>query len=470
MPIKPARPLRHRAGKVLDNSSSSESEASDVEETPVVPPSKATSASKIASGNLNKVDLNERRRIAQQQEEKRKAAELAARAAAEEEEGFVTEEEEQASEDGEEESSDDDEEEEEESSEDEVPRRAMMMRPKFVPKSQRNGNKTAEQEAAEAAAKEADEVARKKADADAMIEEQIRRDLAAKKAGKNFWDDAIELESDVDTSDEVDPEAEQAAWKVRELKRLKREREAVEEREKEREELERRRNLTEEERAAQDAEKIARQREEKESRGKMAYLGQYHHKGAFYQEEMAAEGLDKRDLMGAKVQDEVDRSLLPKALQMRDMTKVGKKGATKYRDLKSEDTGRWGEFRDHRPGKGRDFGGGWDVDERFRSDRDREREGPGGANAIPLGDRKTERPRSRERGRYGKSNYRPRDEDERRRERSRSGSPPRKRERSRSRSPRRDSRDRHDYSRRKRDPSRDADRYDSDKRRRVDTR
>jgi microfibrillar-associated protein 1 len=276
----------------------------------------------------------------------------------------------------------------------------------------------------------------------------------------------------------VDPEAEYAAWKLRELKRLRREREAIEAKERELAEIERRRNLTEEERQAEDDAHMAQQREEKEGRGKMAFMQKYFHKGAFYQDESKAAGLDKRDIAGATFVDDVNRELLPKALQMRDMTKIGKKGATKYRDLKSEDTGQWGRLDD---GRGRrDFDR--NVDERFQPDdhrRDWERGGDGakGANAIPLGER-PQKPREsrdrdrgydRERGGYKgagreehrddrRGSYRRRDDD---RDRRRSRSP------SRSRSPRQDRGDR-----RKRSPSRerDRDRYESDKRRRVDTR
>ncbi|KAL1835554.1 hypothetical protein VTK73DRAFT_5533, partial [Phialemonium thermophilum] len=256
------------------------------------------------------------------------------------------------------------------------------------------------------------------------------------------------------------------------LKRIRREREAIEAREREREEVERRRNLTEEERRAEDEEFLARQRAEKEGRGRMAYMQKYFHKGAFYQDESRAQGLDKRDIMGMRIADDVrNRELLPKYMQIRDMTKLGRKGATKYRDLKSEDTGRWGEL-DPPPRSG---GGYHDGDrDRYRGD------GAKGANAIPLGDRKSvppdgapDRPRS---DRYGEGGgYRDRRRDDERGDRD----DRRQRRRSRSRSPRRDYGDRDDrYDERgseyrdwrKREPSRERDRYESDKRRRVDAR
>ncbi|KAF2964469.1 hypothetical protein GQX73_g9110 [Xylaria multiplex] len=477
MTANPVRPARHRAGKATGASSSSESdsEASESEaeqptktERKIAPPPKVPSAGRIVS-NLSRVDLNERRRQGQEAEDRRQAAEKAARLAAEE--GFVTEESEEEEDSGDE-SGDSDE--EEESSEDEAPRR-LMLKPKFIPKSQRNANsKDAEvaKDEEEAARLAAEEEARKKKAMDELVEEQLRKDAAARAAGKKHWDDLVDEEEDVDTEDDKDPDAEYAAWKLRELKRIKREREAIEVREKEREEVERRRNLTEEERKAEDDAFLAQQKDEKDAKGKMTYMQKYFHRGAFYQDDEAAESLAKRDIMGSRFVDDIkNRELLPKALQMRDMTKLGKKGASKYRDLKSEDTGRWGEFRDTRPG--RDFDRS-NVDDRYKSDAHRERSGPGGANAVPLGDRKgvpgaPDGPRNSDR-RRDDDRYRDPGRDrgrERDSYRSRDDAHDRRRNYSRSRSPSR-SRD-HGSGWRKRDSSRDAGRSGGDKRRRIES-
>ncbi|KAG7435624.1 Uncharacterized protein Forpi1262_v002854 [Fusarium oxysporum f. sp. raphani] len=442
MTANPVKPARYRAGKPTGAESDSDSDASENEqsnEPALPPPPKATSAGKISSGSLGKVDLNARRKEAEAAEERRLAKEKAERLAAEE--GFVTEEEEES-----EEEEDDDEEEEseseEESSEDEAPRR-LMIRPKFVPKSQRGNAKTPAQEEEEA--RQAEEEARKKA------------------ADELHWDDDENEDSDVDTTDGLDPEAEEAAWRVRELKRLKRARAIIEEREKELAEVERRRNLTEEERQAEDEAFLAQQKEEKEGKGKMSFMQRYLHKGAFYQDEMKAAGLDKRDIMGSRIQDDVrNREALPEYLQRRDMAKLGRKGATKYRDMRTEDTGRWGDIGD---GRKRD-GGRFEEDERFRPDDDRFRRderSAGGANAIPLGDRKRDDRNERDNA------HRDRRDRDRDSYRSRDDGQSRRRSRSRSRSPRREN-DRDDYRRRKRSTSRDDERYESDKRRRVDAR
>ncbi|KAF2451793.1 hypothetical protein P171DRAFT_346407 [Karstenula rhodostoma CBS 690.94] len=275
--------------------------------------------------------------------------------------------------------------EEESSSEEEAPKK--LLRPVFLKKGQRDKVavhvKTAEEVAAE-------EEQRRQEQTKALVQEQIEQRAAAKAAGKKDWDDDVE-EADinaVDDTDNLDPEAEYAAWRLREFKRIKRERLAIEEAEAERAEIERRRNLTEAERDAEDREYIEKQKEERGDRGQMQFMQKYFHKGAFFQEDLAELGLDKRNLMGARFEDQTDRQVLPEYMQIRDMTKLGKKGRTRYRDMKSEDTGKWGDFGDaRRPRDKGEFG----LDERFRSDgysgRDRD-EGATGANARPLGERK----------------------------------------------------------------------------------
>ena len=211
-------------------------------------------------------------------------------------------------------------------------------------------------------------------------------------------------------------------------------------REKEIEELDRRRNMTAEEREQEDKQFLSKQKEEREEgRGQPGYLARYHHKGAFFQDDEAAELLKRRDVMGARFVDEVsDKSALPEYMRVRDMTKLGKKGRTRYKDLRNEDTGRWGDevkrWRGAGDGRGRD-GDAMDVrgvDERFLPDRDRGGPSVSGANASTLGARRP-RYRSRSRSRSprreegkrdhfkpGRSSY------SRSRSRSRSVSPPRR--------------------------------------------
>lgn len=475
MTANPVKPSRHRAGKATGASDSSDSD-SDAEATAtsaaeppkkrtIAPPPKVSGPGRVISTARTAsrpvpIDDAARRAAAA-----KKLADVERKAR---EDGFVTESEggsEEDDDDAESSSGEEGSSEEEDSSEEEETRRPVMVRPKFISKAKREQQQQQQPEV-EGAPKRPDEQGeeadstRRRAEADALVEAQIQKDIAARAAGKKHWDDDSGSEGGgVDDTDDVDPAAEQAAWRLREIRRIVRAREVIEAREKELAEKERRQNLTEEERRAEDDARLAAQREEKEGRGKMGFMQKYYHKGAFFQDEGERLGLAGRDIMGARFADEIkNRELLPQALQMRDMTKLGKKGATKYKDLKSEDTGQWGRIDDPRRQRSE-----WD---RYGDgNRDGDRRGTGdyganGANAMPLGARK-ERDRSREREDRG-------NRDSRRRDVPRSRSP-RRRDRSQSRSPRQ--RDRDGYrENRKRDYSRERNRHDDDKRRRVDTR
>lgn len=370
MTANPVRPARHRPGKAAPESESSSSE-DEVEVPEKKPERRVRAPPKVASAPVVKDEAREK---AEREAMEKMAAEA----------GFVTESEAASEgEEEEEEESDEESEEESEESESEEERPRLMLRPKFIPKSQR-GKSEQEREAEEREREEE----RRREDADALVEEQIKRDVEARAAGRKHWEDSEsepEEGDELDDADGVDPEAELAAFRLRKLKRYKRDREAMLAREREIEELERRRNLTEEERRAEDEEKIRKQEEERGEKGQMGFMRKYFHKGAFYQEEAEEAGLLDRDLAGARFEDEVGREKLPEYLQRRDMTKIGKKGATRYKDLRSEDTGTWGDFDGRK-------GGRWDGDERFRPDDGFRGGGAGGgeygaqgANAIPLG-------------------------------------------------------------------------------------
>jgi len=87
---------------------------------------------------------------------------------------------------------------------------------------------------------------------------------------------------DVDDTDGLDPAGEFEAWRLRELGRIKKEKEEELRREEEREEVERRRALPEEQRMKEDLERANKLREEK-PKGKQKFLQKYWHKGAFHQ-------------------------------------------------------------------------------------------------------------------------------------------------------------------------------------------
>jgi len=79
-----------------------------------------------------------------------------------------------------------------------------------------------------------------------LVQETLLREIAEKQVDQVF--------PDVDDTDGLDPEAEFEAWKLRELKRLRRDREALIQRAKEKEEIEARRMMPESERLKEDLE------------------------------------------------------------------------------------------------------------------------------------------------------------------------------------------------------------------------
>lgn len=392
-----AQPTRYRPGKAEAEDPESEEESSEEEEEEEAPaprkapPPKATSFPKKLAVDLSKAGTQTSKDPSKPQ----------VKPPDEDLEGFVTASESEDGEDGgdssddaasgsgsEKESSG-----EEDSSSDDEPAKPML-RPTFISKAKRaQQNNTGP--SAEERAHEEERLRREKADA--VLQAQLDRDAAARAAGKKYWDDDdIAPEDEVDDRDGIEPEAEKAAWKLRELKRVKRDRLVIEEKEKEREEIERRRNMTPAEREAEDAEFIANQKDAREGKGKMAYLQKYFHKGAFFnaagdeeeQDEEVKAALN-RDLAGARFEDDGgDKAVLPEYMKIRDMTKLGKKGRSKYKDLKTEDTGRWGADVGRRK---READG--DLDERFRADDDRRDGGRErtGANSVAVGERKRAR-------------------------------------------------------------------------------
>ncbi|KZP00965.1 hypothetical protein CALVIDRAFT_533287 [Calocera viscosa TUFC12733] len=200
-----------------------------------------------------------------------------------------------------------------------------MFRPVFVPKRGRETIQELEQESQnseEAMLKREKEEEERKKLSKALVAESIKRELAEK--------EAPELVPDVDDTDGVDPEGEFEAWRLRELSRIKRDKEEQLEREREREEVERRRALPEEQRLREDLEHAKKLREEK-PKGQQKFLQKYWHKGAFHQD---SEVLTRHDYTEA-TESTIDISVLPKVMQVKNF---GKRSQTKYTHLLDQDT------------------------------------------------------------------------------------------------------------------------------------
>ncbi|KAG9010013.1 hypothetical protein FRB90_008039 [Tulasnella sp. 427] len=232
-------------------------------------------------------------------------------------------------EDEEEESGSSEEKSSEEEEEEEV-KPKLQFHPDFVSKRNRVTVVEREEEdpnTEEAIAKREQAAEQKTKDSHNLVAESIRRELAEK--------EAEDLIPDVDDTDGLEAEAEFEAWRLRELGRIKRDKEAQRAKELEKEEVERRRAMPEEQRMNEDLEHAKKLRDDK-PKGQQKFLQKYYHKGAFHQD---AEILKRHDYTEATVST-LDVTLLPKVMQVKDF---GKRGRTKYTHLLDQDTTRVGE-------------------------------------------------------------------------------------------------------------------------------
>lgn len=246
----------------------------------------------------------------------------------------IQEEEEEEEEEGEEEES-----EYETDSEEETTGMAMV-KPVFVPKSERDT--IAERERLEAEELALEESVKKrleerKAETKQIVVEEIRKDVQIQKN--------IELEAnaaDVDTDDETNEAEEYEAWKGREIARIKRDREDRDAVLKEREEIERVRNMTEEERREWERKNPKPAATTKQ---KWRFMQKYYHKGAFFQSTpddragtAGADEIFRRDFSSPTGEDKMDKTILPKVMQVKHF---GRSGRTKWTHLVNEDTTDW---------------------------------------------------------------------------------------------------------------------------------
>ncbi|KAI5789087.1 splicing factor, Prp19-binding domain-containing protein [Geopyxis carbonaria] len=328
MTANPVRPARYRPGKQIapeetdsnsDSENSEQSEASTKPSRPVYTKSRRGEPPSIISKTLQNVNLHERFEQSRENEEVQIAVSTAQESQADNSSDEYTTES----------SSESSLEEEELTS-----TRKTLLRPTFVPKCRRH--KSGQQNSMTSHKTKIDEEERKKKETEELLEEHLKRDAAAKVAGRKNKDDDNEEEAAVDDTDGLNPAAERTTWKLRELLRVKREREALEAIEMEREEIGRRREMDPELRNKEDLEYVQEQRKQKlDSRGKMGFMQKFYHKGAFYQDE--SEVL-KRDYATAAVDDSAkNREVLPKYMQVRG-DEVGKRGRTRWTHLSAEDT------------------------------------------------------------------------------------------------------------------------------------
>lgn len=164
-----------------------------------------------------------------------------------------------------------------------------------------------------------------------LVETEVKREVEENKEETKTGACVGNIE-DVKTDDEND-EAAYEAWKVRELKRIKRDRELRDAIEKERLEVERLRNMTEEERQRElknNPKKVVN----KSTKGKYKYLQKYYHRGSYFVQDQE-DDIYRRDFSVPTLEDHFNKSVLPKVMQVKNF---GRSGRTKYTHLLDQDT------------------------------------------------------------------------------------------------------------------------------------
>eukprot|EP00697_Spironema_sp_BW2_P000064 gnl/Spiro4/100_TR55_c0_g2_i1.p1 gnl/Spiro4/100_TR55_c0_g2~~gnl/Spiro4/100_TR55_c0_g2_i1.p1 ORF type:complete len:454 (-),score=137.87 gnl/Spiro4/100_TR55_c0_g2_i1:71-1432(-) len=217
-----------------------------------------------------------------------------------------------------------------------------MPKPKFIRKEARDTVREREKLIEQEEHIEEDRIRRlqeRKEETRHIIQEEIQKERQAE-LNPEHADDEQSDEEMPNTDDDADEAGQYEQWKLRELKRIKRDREERDAMLKEREEVERRRNLTDAERRLEDREYDAAH--PKPAKKKWNFLQKYYHKGAFHMETSerfeTKEPLYSRDYSAAVGEDKLDKSILPKVMQVKHF---GRSGRTKYTHLVDQDTTAW---------------------------------------------------------------------------------------------------------------------------------
>lgn len=204
----------------------------------------------------------------------------------------------------------------------------QAIKPVFVSKNQRSTILARkEQETKDAAKIEAMQAKKilKKEEARALVAKTMQDDLDAQHK--------ILTEFEVDDSDDEAAEEEEfEAWKVRELKRIKREVQKRATEEAERTEMERLRDMSEEDRLAELSKRKTLITNERE-KSKYKFGQKYYHRGAFFMDQ--DEEIYKRDIDLPTLEDHFDKAAMPAVMQVK---KFGFMGQTKYTNLRDQDT------------------------------------------------------------------------------------------------------------------------------------
>eukprot|EP00730_Choanoeca_flexa_P014026 TRINITY_DN5978_c0_g1_i1.p1 TRINITY_DN5978_c0_g1~~TRINITY_DN5978_c0_g1_i1.p1 ORF type:complete len:484 (+),score=130.57 TRINITY_DN5978_c0_g1_i1:81-1532(+) len=187
-----------------------------------------------------------------------------------------------------------------------------------------------------------EEEARMEREAQRLVELKLEQQEAAERARDAVQQAVVtELQQEamvgklnfVDDDDEnANQEEEFELWKVRELKRLKRDREIRERLEREKLETDKVHEMTDAEREEYfkaNPKLVTNQAE----RGKMSFMQKYYHRGAFFMDE--EHDVFKRNVAEATEDQVKNKASLPKVMQVKNF---GMMSQTKYTHLKDQDT------------------------------------------------------------------------------------------------------------------------------------
>ncbi|KAK9814190.1 hypothetical protein WJX72_001977 [[Myrmecia] bisecta] len=215
----------------------------------------------------------------------------------------------------------------------------QMLKPVFVPKKERETIAEREAMLKEEEAefeKNKQRLEERKTETKELVLERIKLDEATARSAK---EGPKEL-GDIDTDDDKDEEVEYEQWKSREMRRIRRERDAKETEAREAEEREMFKKMSAEERAQW--ERDHPKEVDKAPRKNLKFLQKYWHQGAFFQQasdtnpsEKQVDGIYRRDFSAPTGEDKMDKTVLPKIMQVKNF---GRRGRTKYTHLVDQDT------------------------------------------------------------------------------------------------------------------------------------
>jgi len=230
----------------------------------------------------------------------------------------------------------------------------VLLKPVFIPKDKREIAKEREEKEREEKRLEEEErqkLLQRKRESQILLAETVKREEEEALLGFSTKCDS-DTEAMPDDRDDMNEAEQYDLWKVRELKRVKRDREEKDSRAKFIAEIERRRNMTEAERR-EDDKRLDEKAPKKEKKARYRYMQKYYHKGAYFQDrgDAGEEDIYLRDYNQPVQDDLIDRKLLPKVMRLR-RGNWGRAGQTKYTHLTDVDT--------------TDFGAAWYQTDKIR--------------------------------------------------------------------------------------------------------